>query len=187
MKYLYLLLTAIFLITCQTSAPKIYQISEHEKIADKITSLVAQKIEAETGMRLMGTGGGMMGKVRMMSMSFQYFGDVSFEQARELLVYCVNEYLLAINTNEEIKPFLVHYPFTPEDIQIEIYIRKQSGQDPSVGSLSLIGAVYGVLDYNVKRPDPILYEKIQKESYEKAVKTLETKPAFYKIRKNRSI
>lgn len=186
MKYIYLLLIAIFLTACQPSTSKTYQTSEHEKIADKITSLTAQKIESETGLRLMGTGGGMMGKVRMMAMSFQYSGDITLQQARELLIYCLNEYLLAINSNEEIRPYLIYHPLNPEDIQIEIYIRSQSQEEQSIGALSLVGAVRGVLDYNIKQPDPMIYEKIHNESYEKAVKTLETEPLFNKIRRRKA-
>lgn len=161
-----------------------YERSAHAQIADRITARTVQKIEAETGLRLMGIGGGMMNQVRMMAISFEQLGEITMEQGRELIVYCINEYLSAINASEEIKPFLIHYPFTTEDIQIEIFVYDKNHRDVPLGALCVLCEIDGILKYKIKEPDPIIFKQIHKETYDEAVKIVETGGPIQKIRKN---
>ena len=185
MRYVYLVIVILSLSACNNSPPiKSYEIPEHEKIADRITARTVQKIEAETGLRLMGIGGGMMNQVRMMAISFEQLGEITMEQGRELVIYCMNEYLSAINGSEEIRPFLVHYPFITKDIQIDIYIRKQDRREVSIGTLCVVGAIKGKLQYDIKQPGLPSLRQVHEETYDEAVKILETAGPLQKIRKN---
>ena len=118
----------IFLIGCSTL---IDPIPEYEKLADQITDNVAKRLEAQKEhLLLIGTGGWMMDKIRMMAIGFQYFQEVDLKQARELLLYVINEYLSSINSNERIRPFLQKYPFTATHVEIRIWIYQSDGQLP---------------------------------------------------------
>jgi hypothetical protein len=85
-----------------------YQSADYVKKADVITAQVAKKIQQETGLRPIGTGGGMMDHIRMMALSFAHYGLVNMEEGRELVIYCIQEYLTAINACEEIRDNLIH-------------------------------------------------------------------------------
>jgi len=182
MKYVYILWIILGLSGCDQFAPvSPYKISNYERMADKITAQTVRKIEAETGLRLCGMGGGMMNHVRSMSLSFDYLGEMNMEQGRELMVYCVNEYLSAINNHLEIRPYLIQYPFTPKNVQIRIFIRKANGQEVSSGSLTVVCAIEGSLKYKIKQAD---FQITHRESFEEAVSILEKGGSIQKIRKN---
>jgi hypothetical protein len=184
MKYIYLFMLILSLSACHNFVSKRHEPPHYEKLADRITAATAQKIEAETGLSLFGIGGGMMDHVRMMAMSFECFGEITMEQGRELVIYCVNEYLSAINACEELRPHLIHYPFTPKDIRIKIFICKQDHREVPIGSLAVVGMVKGILDYDIKQSGSPSIRQIHEESYEEALKILETGSPIDKIRKN---
>lgn len=185
MKNICFLFLILIFSACQNLSHKTtYQRSEHSKIAAKITAKIAAKIEHETGLRLIGTGGGMMHHVRMMAMSFAYYGEIDIEQGRELVVYCVNEYLLAINTNEEIKPYLIHFPFTPKDVEIRIFVSKRNGAEVEVGKFEGVSEIDGSLIYYIKQPGFPSIRKVHEETYEEALAVLEMQGGFKKIHAN---
>lgn len=181
-----ILLSIILLFSaCQTSLPlQNYKVSDREKIADKITAEVAKKIETQTGLKLSGVGGGAIEHIRKLNMSFECRGMFSMEQGRELVLYCVKEYLSAINSSEEIRPHLVHYPFTPNDIEITIYIRQTDGREVPLGDLAIVNSVEGMVEYYVKQPGAPSIRIDCKETYEESVSILESEPVINKIRKN---
>lgn len=184
MKSRYLLFFILLLNACHAPSPRGNQDQNYEKIADKITAITAQKIEAQTGLHLMGVGGGAIDKIRKLNMSFQHFGEITLDQGRELLIFCINEYLTAVNSNEEIRTHLIHYPFTPKDIQIEIFINQENHKDVPIGALSVICEIDGILKYKTRQPDPIILHKIHEETYEEAVKILETQGPINKVHIN---
>lgn len=179
MRYISLLFLVLSLTACQTSSSKNYQIPDYEKMADRITDQTAKKIEAKTGLRLCGTGGGMMNHIRMMAMSFNCYSAVDMDKGRELVVYCVNEYLAAINANEEIRPHLIHYPFTPSDVEIRIFIYKPDRKDVPIGDLSVVSQAYGQVVYKVREPFPVVLKRVHEETFEEAVQQIARKQAAY--------
>jgi hypothetical protein len=187
MRFLYLLFIFLFLGACNNFSPnKAYETPDYEKIADVITARTAQKIESETGLVLSGVGGGMMDQVRMMAMSFDCFGEISMEQGRELVIYCVNEYLSAINANIEIRPYLIHYPFSSKDVQIRIFINSKNGKEVGSGNLSIVTEINGKVSYKIRDPESQRLRIIHEEAYEEAVKILEAGEPVNKVRKNLS-
>jgi hypothetical protein len=187
MKLIYFLFIFLMLGACNnTPTVEPYHRSEHSKIAEKITAKTVQKIEAETNLRLIGIGGGMMGHVRMMAMSFEHVGELSVEQGRELIIYCTNEYLSAINTNTEIRPYLIHYPFTSKDIEIRIFIKNPNSKNLPLESLCYVSEIKGVIEYELENSLSDNPKTSHEETYEEAVKILETGEPVNKVRKNLS-
>jgi hypothetical protein len=120
----------------------------------------------------------------MMAMSFQQLGEITLEQGRELVVYCVNEYLQAINENEEIRPYLVHYPFTPKDIEIRIFIYQKDRSSVSVGALCVASTMDGIVDFDIKQPGTPSLKQFHKETYEEAIKIVEEQGSIEKTHRN---
>lgn len=168
MKYLFLAILAISLCSFKNWVTHSYKPSPYIKEAGTVTAQVAKKIEKETALKLIGTGGGMLGQIHSMAMSFVYYGDISMEESRELLVYCIEEYLSAINANEKIRPHLSHYPFTSHGLEITIFIQQQDGRNPPVGFLSIVGEINGKVSYEIRQPGHPSTKKIHQESYEEA-------------------
>jgi hypothetical protein len=98
-----------------------------------------------------------------MLMGFHLYQEVDLKEARELLIYAVNEYLLDINNNEEVRPCLHEYPFTAKNVEIRIWIYK-----PDSIKISYISAIDGILTFDL----PETRQTICKESYEEALQTV---------------
>ena len=91
-----IIITLSFLFGCSSFG---YQSPGYVKLAHEITANTAKKLEEQKKLYLIGTGGGMMHDIQAMHMSFQFFHEVDLEEARELIVYAVREYLSDINNN----------------------------------------------------------------------------------------
>jgi hypothetical protein len=165
-----------------------FKVPVYEKNADKLTDQVAKKITRETGLRLCGTGGGMMDNIQMMAMSFDHYGEITVEEARELLLCCVNEYLSAINADEKIRPHLIHYPFTSKDVEIAIFVRDSKDKKIPLDALCVVSSVNGKLVYRNRDSQTKRMKRIHEETFEEAVKLIEVQdPKMKLIKKNKPI
>lgn len=182
MRHFKILIVILLLAACNNPITEDSQTTNYVEIADRITVKVAHEIESEAGLRLCGTGGGMMDHIRMMAMSFNCHRETTLEQGRELLIYCVNEYLTAINSNEQVRPYLVHYPFTPKDIEIRIFLSNSDQTEVSNGAISVLSEVGGKLVY-CNRDTKDHLKDLHEETYEVAVELLEKSEPFEKIRR----
>jgi len=108
----------------------------------------------------------------MMAMSFDYDKDVDLSKARELLVYIIENYLSAINSNIEVRPYLHNYPFTAKNIEIRIWIRPGK-KKPPFGEIYCFAALEGELIYDTKTATSINYQTLHEETYEEALKIVE--------------
>ncbi len=158
-------LIAIFIILLVANNHYIF--SKDERIANKITMQVAKKISAEKGLAPIGTGGQMMDEIKMLMLGFDCRKIVNMEAARELLVYCVEEYLAAINASEEIRPYLYNYPFSDKNIEIDIYFFNPDGSDVPIGDISVAAANKGRVIYEDGSGLLTIHEETYKEATQK--------------------
>ncbi|VHO00910.1 hypothetical protein [Candidatus Rhabdochlamydia sp. T3358] len=162
---------AIFSCSFGCSSPKDQLPSKEallncEKIADTITEKTAEKLKEQKNLHLVTTGRVTKDDIRMMLMGFHLYTEqeVDVKEARELLVYAVNEYLLDINSNEEIRPCLHEYPFTAKNVEIRIWV-----YNPERIKIGYISAINGLLTYQLDLPETQSRQDICKESYEEAL------------------
>lgn len=155
----------VLLIACSG-----YKVSNYEKMADKITAKTAKKLEKERELILIGTGGGMMHNIRMMAMSFVYKHEIDVDEGRTLLIAALGEYIEAVNTNEEIRPYLANYPFDPKNIEIRIFIHNPDNSNVEEGKISVISAINGILKYDAD--EGYGYKRIHRETYEEALEKI---------------
>jgi hypothetical protein len=161
-----------FLFGCSSLG---YQVPDYEKIADAITEKTAKKLKEQKNLCLIGTGGGMMHDIYGMDMSFNYYQEVDLKTARELLVYAVSEYLSAINSNTEVRPYLHNYPFTAKNVEIHILICEPDGASPPLNKIDYISAINGILNYYLDLPETYSRQNICKETYEEALKIVNSR------------
>jgi hypothetical protein len=141
--------------------------SDYEKIADKITEKTAEKLQVEKHLCLIGTGGQMMDDIQMMAMSFNYYQEVEIEKARMLIVYAVHDYLLEINNNNKIRPYLHNYPFNSKNVEIRIFVYNSDRSELPPEKIYCIECINGKIEYYT-RLNP--RQAIHEESYEEASK-----------------
>jgi hypothetical protein len=151
-----------------------YQLPEYEKIANRLTLRTVLKIEKETGLSLIGVGGGMMDDIQEMMIAFQYRQEVDFDTGRRLLVHAAEEYLKAINSSEEVRPYLHEYPFT--NVEVEIYFVKPNGSYVSPGVLSIIALREGQVIYSIDDKETDRLIDIREEPYAEALRIVNSTP-----------
>ncbi|HNA62248.1 MAG TPA: hypothetical protein PKW79_04150 [Rhabdochlamydiaceae bacterium] len=183
MKY-FCLIVLVLCCACSNNISS-YRVPQYEKDVDVVTDRVAKEIHRTTGLKLMGTGGGLIDQINRLGMSFARYGDLSMEEARELLVYCIEEYLEAINANEKIRPHLCCYPFTPNNVEIIIFIYREDRRRPPVGFLTVVAGAYGKMIYKIQQPGFPSMKDIHEEPYDEAKKLVEQQdPGMEKIKKS---
>ncbi|MBI3259664.1 MAG: hypothetical protein HYZ54_09350 [Ignavibacteriae bacterium] len=145
----------------------------YERFANKITANVAKKLKEEHDLHLVGIGGRMMYSVEMMSMRFDYYHQITLEEARKLLVIAIKEYLSAINSDEKIRPYLKEYPFTAKNVEIGIFILQSNGSKVPPDKIYYISNMDDILSYYIAKQNGFSTRTaICEESYEEALQLL---------------
>ena len=147
---------------------------DYADIAREIRAKVGNNLSKKHQMDLIGEGGGMMGSVYMIGLNFQIRHPLDRKEARERIVDCVEELLAAVNSNEEIRPFLKNYPFTPKNVQVAIFSVTKDGQDvydPYIAVVSVDERDY--ITFRTEEPNnPSSYKNKYKEPYSEALAML---------------
>ena len=177
MKFIIILVSALTLFSAVMCYSCSWPSVNYEKLADKITARTAKKLKQEKGLILVGSGGRMMGDIKMMMMSFDYHKVVDMDEARKLLIYCVEEYLNAINSDEKVRPYLHNYPFTDKNIEIEIVFRNPDGSKVAPNEITIATADEGRLAYSIDDPEKHTLKRIHRETYEEALKIVSSQKA----------
>ena len=90
---------------------------------DKITDAFVKDMHKKHGLVCYGKGGSCMDNIKRISLSLKKAVKSDIPESRVLLVNCVEEFLKRVNTDEDVRPFLVQYPFTNENIEISIVFK----------------------------------------------------------------
>lgn len=149
---------------------------DYEVIANEITASVAKKLTKKHKMDLIGEGGGMMGSIYMIGLSFQIDHPLERSEARERILDCVEELLTAFNSNQEVRPFLKNYPFTTENVQVAIFSVTKDGRevyDPYIAVVSVDQNNY--ITFRTEEPNNKSYKNRHKEPYAEALSMLKSK------------
>ena len=168
MRAVLLFLFVFMAVGCQ----KQYTPSTKEQLANEVTRRVAVQLKKERDLYPIGSGGRMMDQIKMLALSFDYYKDIGIEGGRELLVASVDEFVAAVNGNEQIRPYLGNYPFESKNIEIRIFLRNPDHSNPVPGKLCVLSAIDGVLDYDIRDPTTDRLKAVYKETYDEAKQKL---------------
>ena len=98
-----------------------------EVIAMQVELETVQEIEAKYGLQFCGNGGGMMGGIQSMALSFNCYSPMTKENAAMIISKCIYTFLDNVNNNADIKPRLCKYPFGMENIKVSIFFSQTDG------------------------------------------------------------
>jgi hypothetical protein len=174
--FIFLLLTLVSLKTFPSQDMEPSELKK-ERLADEVTYKTAEILSKKYNLVPIGTGGSAMYDIKRLALSFNCYRLLSIEQARGLIVTCVQEYLYQINTNTEIRPFLQNYPFAPKNIEIYIYLYRPDQQEIAYGQLWSAAALNGKIYYKTPKSEYQL-EVLKEETFEEALEILENHKAL---------
>lgn len=140
-----------------------------DQIALKVINETAKTIEKKYKLHPIGTAMSGMDKFRSLGIQFETEGLLSKEQARVLLIACVQELLKNINSNEEIKPLLINNPFTHENVSFTLFIRDKNNNKLYHPNISVAALGSCGLEFITNDPDnEFKYKEKCQETYEEA-------------------
>lgn len=157
-------------ILMEASAPLSYDL-----IADNLMKQSSKRLEKKHKLHLAGITGGMFGCVKLMGFSYQLSRPMNKDEARAVIIDCVQTFLEDVNKDESIKKYLQVYPFDAEHIEITIYMRTPEEGTLYYPDLSVVTARRGKIMYFTKDPDKEFgYKTEEEEFFEDAVKIVQS-------------
>ncbi|MCB1107562.1 MAG: hypothetical protein KDK76_05660 [Chlamydiia bacterium] len=140
---------------------------DYEKIANQITLDTGRIIGEKCGLYPIGLGGSMMDNIKKMNLSLRSPKPLTIDEGRTLIVLCIDTYLDQINKNEQVRPYLNHYPFEASNIEINIFTDKIEKGESTLNLLDAISNNQGIIRYHAKETE--YYTKVVlTETYEEA-------------------
>ncbi|GAB4187114.1 MAG: hypothetical protein Tsb0015_05530 [Simkaniaceae bacterium] len=152
------------------STPKLPPLNE--ALANRISFQAGEKIKKAKNLNLSGMGGGWHDQRKCLRIDFSAYFLSDINTARELLVFCIQEFLKELNTSQEMKESLGH-EFTIDNIEIVIFFKEDKNYDPNrhirVASLNNFSDK-AIINYKTEYSDFGPFDIVKEETYEEALK-----------------
>lgn len=155
-------------LNLESNQAKVDYMIDYENTAYSLTNEAGQKIHKKFGLVPIGSGGIVKDKVKKLSLSVLSSNELKIENARALIVGSMNEYLKVINNDILIRPYLEYYPFTENNIELNIFVERPEDEKKHFGKLIVITSYKGRITYKVLKNDD--HETVLEESFEEAVR-----------------
>lgn len=149
---------------------------EHIKLINRFNAAFAKELKKEKSMCLFGYGGRMMFDVEEVFMSYQVTQCVSMEEARRLFVEISEKYLVRINGDEKLRPFLHNYPFTINNLDLNLGFKDAKRQFQKGLAFVMYSKRTGHIVYNSYNSETDMLDTIYEEPYEEAVRLVKQAP-----------
>ncbi len=104
------------------------KISIEEKKVHKIINRFNRSQEKQRDLRMVGVGSSIPENIEKFILRFKSQQNLTQDQTRDLIIECTNELLALINADDEVRPYLDHYPFKAEDIDLMICFVNENDQ-----------------------------------------------------------
>ena len=120
-------------------------------------------------MDIVGTGGGVDDAIHKLNMSFNYYQEVTLEEARGLIVSVVTACLTEINANPKWRPYFTEYPVTEKTLDVRIYIKNPDYSELPLNAINAMSASKGSLEYKIILPGIAPIKTVHEEIYQEAL------------------
>ncbi len=157
--------------------PKMGQggLSEQSKMLYGFIGKTGKKIGKKYGMSLSGNGGGAKADgIWLMSISFRRYGSpINEKEARSLLIHCVEDFLEAVNNDEQLRPFLKDYPFKAKNLELTIINFDKDQFLHTFPNIAVVSNDQGKVSFFTKEVSQIYgYHTEKYETYDEAIAIL---------------
>ncbi|SCA62459.1 hypothetical protein SCG7109_AA_00480 [Chlamydiales bacterium SCGC AG-110-M15] len=136
-----------------------------EKIYNRMLNEFVIEVNQKHGLKYMGGGGAMKNEIKKTSFLFSYEGPMSLDEARSIFVEISQDWLEWINENEDLREYLLVYPFEPENIDIGLMHRNFSEANLDVDCIAAVSVLKEKVYFSVYDLDDENLKDISIESY----------------------
>ena len=144
--------------------------STYCKYVDNVTHSFIKSVKKDYDLSATRKGGSFMENIKEVYLSFDtYNKKYNIDQARVLMIDCVEDYLHRINKDEKVRPFLDHYPFTEKRVELSIYFYESKLKKVSNDYIAGVHLVNNTLFYSVYDEEKGMYINVYEEPYQEAV------------------
>jgi hypothetical protein len=101
-----------------------HDLQKDDKVMYRFINREGAKLEKKYHMQLVGVGGaGGRGEIREIMLAFDRYDDHPYteQEARAVIMYCLDDLVKAANQDEELRPYLNPYPFKRDNIEVKIF------------------------------------------------------------------
>jgi len=176
LKY-FLFALSIVCVSCASYSE--YVPSNYVIVINKITDRYVKDTEEKYNVSLFGSGGGMMYNVNNIFLSFHVIKEVKLEEARKMYVEMVSDLLNRINQDEEVRPYLSHFPYTAKGVSIQLVFFSHPDISPPPENIAIVSMLNGNIRYGINNPKTELYVDIHQETYDDAVRIVNSQNQTY--------
>ncbi len=116
----------------------------------------------------------MVYNVKSIDRVFAYYESIDIEQARSNAIKCAKIFLKEINQDKKGRPFLNQYPFTPQNIKLQITsINSETKEHFAPPAIALVAIEGGHVKYYTSYHPDAQLKLIKKETFEEACALLD--------------
>jgi hypothetical protein len=145
-----------------------------EKAIDPVYASFVKEMKENYGLRCNSIGGKMPGMVEEIGASFTLVKHTSQEDAKKLLLAMTERLLETLNQSEELRPYLIEYPFPSNRLKLRIKFTKSNHFTYDDGSMEKITLEKDRITYFKIPCEDRLFRPIpfHEENYQEARNTL---------------
>jgi hypothetical protein len=169
-----LIFVGIATISLERESTMYEGLSEQSKMLYRFINHQGQILGKKYQMIQSGNGLGAMNKVELMSILFDRYGaPLNEKEARSLVIHCVEDFLEAVNSDEQLKPLLKDYPFTAKNLKLTIFSFDKDQVIHYFPNIAVVSNSKGKIGFFTEDPSDIYsYYTKKYETYEEAVAIL---------------
>ncbi len=152
--------------------------SDRGSITNGILKDVASTLSERYNMECIGFGGGWCGDKKL-GLSFKIRRVIDKQEARAMLVDCVQEFISNVNSNEALKPYLDGVVFTEKNIRLDIFVKDSQGNKVYYPDICVFGSIEGGIRYKFQSLEKKYgYIAKDRETFQEALSILEKTRSF---------
>ncbi|MCW3109842.1 MAG: hypothetical protein JWQ09_4348 [Segetibacter sp.] len=174
---LFIILLNGLLTGCEYSTYQGNEMPKSETAVNNLLKQISISIKKKYGIKAIATNVAMPGgNIQLLGLDFQMIGPLPKEEIRKTLIQLAQEFLVCMNSNEAIKPYLETYPCGIKNIEITLFFVDSQGKDLDDPYIGIAAISRGKLNFKTigeKDNIPSVKQRFE-ETYEEAVQALET-------------
>lgn len=151
------------------SVSHLYGVQEKtgDRIYRKMLSDFTSNVFNKYGLSLSGSGGGQTdGKERLIKLVFSHKEKLELEQMKLLHANITRDFLLCLNSNEQLKGYLIEHPFPLSRIEIRMSYSSYLKEILDPKYIAVVSGCNNIVRYSIYNHETDRLEEVARENYQ---------------------